>query len=331
MKYIKFLAKCILAATPAILLIAYTLLMPMCYMDEEYPSWRYSKCIASGKENPGVNYKTVILGDSGAMSSYVPSVLSPDGTCVNLAVGGGTSIEMYYLLKEYLGSHEAPENVVIMFTPFHYTHIDNYDTRTMYFKTLSVKDARELYMVAKYCEADKVYNPNVFWDELACRCGLPTKYLPAITASHLFGRYSDNTNRYNNIVSMNGYGTFGTADGCDGLSYECAYTGLDFDNNFELLSAYFKLIMQICEENNISVLVVQEAMNETSFNALDENYYNEYSLYLEVFKQLYPNALIETQLRCYPNEYFGDVSHLNEKGAVIFSQEIVNQHPEFFE
>ena len=93
MKRLTVFAKCILASLPAILFIAYTLLCPFCYMDEEYPAWRFEKEVVSGKEYDGRSFDTVVIGDSGAMSSIIPSVLGD--SVINLAVGGATSIEMY--------------------------------------------------------------------------------------------------------------------------------------------------------------------------------------------------------------------------------------------
>ena len=64
MKPVRFFIKCILAALPAIALIAFTLLCPLCYMDEEYPAWRHAKMTAAGKLYEGKSFDTVILGDS---------------------------------------------------------------------------------------------------------------------------------------------------------------------------------------------------------------------------------------------------------------------------
>lgn len=328
MKYIKFLLKCILAASPAIILIAYTLLCPFCYMDEEYPAWKYTMDVVAG-ETGEQYYDTVILGDSGAMSSFIPEMLF-DST-VNLAVGGGTSLEMYYFFKNYLSNHEKPKNLVVMFAPFHYWKMDNYETRTMYFKALSVEDAKEVYSVAKEYGAESVYHDGVFWDELSCRTGLPTKYLPAITASRFVGRYGMNKNDYSELCASSGYGTFGNLDGCDGLSYECSYTSMDYGPEMYMLSAYLQRIYALCESNGIDMLLVQPALNEASYEAINSDYVVTYTAYIETIGQQCPNMKFENQLREYPNELFGDISHLNNKGAKVFSEEILGLYPEYFD
>lgn len=327
MKYIKFVLKCILAASPAILLIAYTLLLPFCYMDEEYPSWKYSKDVAKGSKS--VAATTLILGDSGAMSSFVPKQLSEGA--VNMAVGGGTSIEMYYFLKEYLDNHDAPKSVVIMFAPFHYFNIDNYSTRTIYFKAIDKSDLKELYLNAGITMAEAVLYDGVLMDEFSCRMGLPTKYLPAIKASRFVGRYKSNRSAYDELLATRGYGPFGELDGCDDLSYECSYKKIIKSGNSDILKLYLQKIFTLCDDNNISVLLVQPALNEPSYNAIDQNYVSGYEAYVEEIAGGYENVTYENKLRCYPSELFGDVSHLNKKGAVIFTAEIKEKYPDYFE
>ena len=330
MKNLKFLLKCILAASPIILIILFTWACPFAYMDKEYPAWRFSKAVAYGDEYEGTDFNTVILGDSGAMSSLKPELLS-DST-VNLAVGGGTSIEAYYFLKDYLENHEAPENVVVMFAPFHYYTIDNFETRCQYFKNLSLSEACELYGYAKRHEIESVYNENTLSAELSVRLNLPTKYLPAITAAiKEGGRYSANISAYEDLVKTRGYGMFGTADGCDEASYESGQDGIFFSTDLLCIMEYLVRLYDLCNENDISMLILQPALNEASFNSLKESYINDYNNAIESLKAQLPEAVMETELRCYPNEYFGDVSHLNAKGAEKFSREILDAYPEYFE
>ena len=82
-----FLAKCILAALPFLVVIVFTFAYPMAYMDNEYPARKYTREVITGK----TDYETLILGDSRAMADLMPEYLG-DG-CVNLATGGATSVE----------------------------------------------------------------------------------------------------------------------------------------------------------------------------------------------------------------------------------------------
>ncbi len=320
MKTIKFTAKCILAALPAIILIAFTLLCPFGYMDEEYPAWEYSRRVANGKECVGKNFDTVILGDSGAMSSIMPGLCDED--VVNLAVGGATSIEMYYMFDEYLKDHEAPKTAVIMFAPFHYWHIDNYTTRTVYFKAIPASKLCELYDNAKSCGADSVYRSGFVSDEISARFGLPNKYLPAINAARFVGRYDGNVNAYKDLQTSHGYGTFGDLEECFDESYETSYTDMEITGDAKLITLYMQKLLKLCEENKIHVKIIQPAVNTATLEGLNEHYYGAYRNYIKDLSRVIDDIEYETDLKVYDGKYFADTSHLNGMGAVRFTKEL---------
>ena len=319
MKTIRFLAKCILAALPAIALIGFTLLCPLCYMDEEYPAWDLTKQVAAGREYDGKSFDTVILGDSGAMSSIMPNLI--DGSCVNLAVGGATSIEMYYFFEEYLQNHEAPKTAVIMFAPFHYWHIDNYETRTLYFKAIPAGKLYDLYKNAKSCGADSVWKKGRLSDELSARAGLPNKYLPALNAARFTGRRSANTAAYADLEQSFGYGGFGKLTECYDESYETSYEDMEITGDAKLITLYMQKLLRMCNDHKIHVRLIQPAVNTATFEGLNEHYYGSYRNYIKEMSQVCDDMEYETELRVYDGKYFSDTSHLNREGAEKFTKE----------
>lgn len=317
---IKFIAKCAACLLPLVAMCAFTILAPMCYMDEEYPSWRYVKEVAEGKVGEEY-YDTVILGDSVAKSSIIPNELG-GGSCVSLAVGGANASDMYYTFREYLRNHEAPKNVIIMFGPFHYWHVDNYKTRSVYFKSLSLEDAKSLYEAARQFGSESVMFDDFMVYELSCRLGLPTVYLPAINAAHFIGRYGDNKAIYEEVKSQNGYSVFGNLDYCDELSYEAAYTEMELDGDAVMIMNYFGSLVKMCDSKDIKVNYIQAALNETTFDSMNEVYLGQYYSIANSLKELGGDVYYEDYLRRYDNEYFGDASHLNKKGAAKFTAEV---------
>lgn len=320
MKRMKFTAKCILAAVPAIALIAYTLLYPICYMDREYPAWDYTKRVSLGREYDGESFDTVILGDSGAMSSIMPGYM--EGKCVNLAVGGATSIEMYYFLKEYLNEHDAPSTAIIMFAPFHYWHIDNYRTRTQYFWAIPLKELSGLWQDARACEAESIIYDGYITDELSARCGLPNRYLPALYAARFAGRYNDNAKMNGELASSFGWGTFGDKKECYDESYETSYEDMIIDGDAKLVTLYMQKLLRLCKDNGIHVKLIQPAVNTATFEGLNEHYYGAYRNYIKQISTVTDDIEYETELRVYDGKYFADTSHLNEEGAKKFTEEI---------
>ena len=320
MKNLKFILKCILACVPAIILIVYTALCPMCYMDEEYPAWRFSKRCADGKEYDGQSFDTVILGDSGAMSSIIPEKIADP--CVNLAVGGATPIEMYYCLSYYLEEHEAPSEAIIMFAPFHYWHIDNYDTRTVYFKAIKISDLPELYDNAQKCEAKSVIHKGYAVRELSARCALPSVYLPAIYASRFTQRRSQNASAYDELVKHYGFGSFGDKTECYDESYETSYEDMVIDGDAKLIALYMQKLLRLCEDNGIHVRLIQPAVNTATYEKLNEHYYASYRNYIKQAASVIDDIEYESELRVYDGKFFSDTSHLNREGAELFTKEI---------
>lgn len=319
MKKMKFLLKCILATLPATVLIGYTLLCPMCYMDEEYPAWDFTKSVTKGCEYGDRSFDIVVLGDSGAMSSIVPGRV--DESCINLAVGGATSIEMFYFMEDYLKTHDAPKTAVIMFAPFHYWHIDNFATRTRYFKAIDAGKLFELYDNARALKADSVTDDDYAVKELSARLGLPNVYLPALTASRFTGRYDKNTALSDEIRMSFGYGPFGELPECYDESYETSYEDMEDTGDARLITLYMRKLLKLCTDRGIKVRLIQPAVNEATYEGMSEKYLASYKEHMEGFAEEFPDIECESSVRVYDGKYFSDTSHLNPSGALAFTQE----------
>ncbi len=311
---IKFLTKCILLAMPAVILVLYTALFPFAYMDEEYPAWAYSK--AMSKESLGSDI-TLVLGDSRAMADLIPEKMAEPA--LNLAVGGATTIEMYYTLSEYLKHNAAPERIVIMFAPFHYSYMDNFWQRDAYFNYLSVADMTDLLSNASKTGSETILCDGVISELLGYRLRLPNKYLPALINSHFFGRYSINFDKFTYYQSSKGYGLYGDLDYCDDLNYEVTYEKMHTTADAELIQLYMEKLLSLCVSLNSEVIVLQTPMNEASYNSLQESYVKDYTEYFSNLADSYKGIHFETEIPCYDNSFFGDSSHLNTAGALKYT------------
>ncbi len=329
-----FFLKLILALLPAAFLVIYTFLNPFGYMDNEYPAWKFSRDTAHGRQytvnsdNESFskvaatqNYNTVILGDSRAMAAIIPDDYS--SSCVNLAVGGGTSIEMYYTLNNYLKHYSKPDETIIMFAPFHYSVIDNVATRTEYFNYLSANELHELFRNARACGSESVIVKNYISDAVSYKLRMPDKYLPALINSKGFMRYSENNRLYIEMLLNKGYGPFN--DGSVDLNYETNYEYMHTTGDAVLLDLYFRKLLDLCAANKLNVRILVPPMNESSFNALKESYVEDFENYLsslyELYKGQFENSSLqfETKLTSMPNKYFDDASHLNHEGATVYT------------
>lgn len=318
----KFFGKCILATAPLLALCLYTALFPFGYMDEEYPSWKYQRDTAIR----GASFDTLILGDSTAKAGLIPDMLGKN--VINLSMGGSTPIEIYYTLERYLDNHDAPDTAFIMFTPYHYSFLDTFWQRTMYFNYLDIPESIEVLHNANIVSENAILTDGYLLDCISYRLRLPNKYLPAMYNSGFVGRYNTNSELYNAIAANRGHYYFGTADGCSDHNYESNYTALNLSPMVDL---YLRKLLDLCAENNISVVLEQAPMNTSSYVSLDPVYVKEYSDYMNLLKTDYPAITIDTIIACYEDDYFGDASHLNEKGANRFTQEMLDEYVSIFD
>ncbi len=318
---VRFFGKCILATVPLLALCLFTALFPFGYMDEEYPSWKYQKDASMDD----TSYNTLILGDSTAKAGLIPDLLSDE--VINLSMGGSTPIEIYYTLERYLEQHEAPENAFIMFTPYHYSFLDTFWQRTMYFNYLSIDEACEVLLNANKVSEEAILTDTYLLDSISYRLRLPNKYLPAMYNSGFIGRRGTNNEIYSAIEANRGQYYFGTADGCSDYNYESNYTALNLSPMVDL---YMRKLLDLCETNNINVVLEQAPMNTASYNRLDPVYVEEYTAYMTLLANDYPAIKIDKIIDHYEDAYFGDASHLNEKGATRFTQEILSEYPDIF-
>ena len=327
-KNLIFFLKCILAILPFILLVLYTWLNPMGYMDEEYPSWRYVKEAEKGNiRTDGGSDVTLILGDSRAMADIVPKALGDN--YVNLGMGGATSVEMYYTLKHYIDNNGAPSKVFIMFAPFHYSYMDNYKTRSLYFHHLSFVEAAKVYRTTLTLTQDgeeesiDEVDPSYI---ISSYLRLPNVYLPALINSKGFGRSGDNRELFAEQVENRGHALYGKLDYCDDLNYEANYTEMRRGREHRLITRYFSMLLKLCTDNDIETVVLQAPMNEASYHELKESYVNEYQSYMRQFATDNKKVDFELDIPCYDNACFGDSSHLNERGADVYTGELLDRY-----
>lgn len=316
----KLIYKFILIGIPLWLLMLYTWIFPLNYMAVEYSMWAEEKDYVKN----GAAAKTLILGDSRAKSGLMPTLLSED--TYNMAVGGTTSIEMYYALDNYLDHHNAPEDIVIIFAPYHFCDIDNWN-QTLYYNYLSPAELAEVYTNAFRTKDPVVLSDTWFADTLAYKLRLPNKYLAAEYNAGFIGRRQENLTKYNQVRKDLGYTAFGTDPGNDGENYETHHE--IFDQSALVKQYYFKLL-NLCRENRIRVTIEQSPINQASYDVITEDFWTGYYGFLDETASRYPEFVINREVIAYDNKYFGDNNHLNPDGAKIFTQEMKQKYPEIF-
>lgn len=315
--FIKLLKKFILLAIPLVMVCIYTFLNPMGYMSVEYPMWIEERDMvhkSSGSSDPG----TIVIGDSRAKSGIIPGEIKDGGEIYNIAIGGSTGIEMYFALRNYLKNHKAPERALVIFAPFHFTEMDNWD-QTLYYNYLTAAEVLEVKRDAlKYGTGKVNYNGSLA-DLLSFALRLPNKYMDALITSRFNGNREANLKKYAAVRSEYGYTGFGEEDYNDGLSYETHKE--DFELNL-LVDEYYLKLLDLLKEAGTEVIIEQAPLNTASHKAIKDEYFEAYDKYMEGISESYPSFSVVIGVPEYDNSYFGDNNHLNRRGAERFSREI---------
>ncbi|MCR4892393.1 MAG: hypothetical protein K5989_09465 [Lachnospiraceae bacterium] len=329
----------ILLSIPLLIIMGYTFIRPMSYMAVEYTMWQEEKDFVhakagapsserAGEKDPGNDkagpaegperIHTLILGDSRAKSGILPAILGGgDGKGIyNMAIGGATAIEMYFALENYLDCHQAPENAIIIFAPYHFCDIDNWQ-QTLYYNYLSLGEVLRVESDAlRLGENESIRYPGSIADLLSFRLRLPNKYLDAIYQAGLHGRAGENREKYDSVRRDRGYTEFGTEKGNDGLNYETHHSYFDYS---PLILHYYDKLLSLCEDKGIHVIIEQSPINEASHAVMQKAFVEGYQEFIQSVADQHPSFTVISEIPVYDNLYFGDNNHMNRSGAEIFS------------
>ena len=313
--------KFIILGIPLYVLMLLAFIFPMDFLPAEYPMWREeSDYVRTGGEDPDI----IIIGDSRAKSGIIPELLT-EGTgrsAYNIAVGGCNAVEMYYALKHYLENHEAPEQAVVIFAPYHFCDIDNFG-QTQTFNYLSVGELSEVYSQALGFGETQKLGDHFFTDVFSCKLRLPNKYLASIYEASLFGRGEENRKKYDSVRADRGYTEFGTESGNNFPAYEVHHPEFD---SLHLVVLYYDRLLELADDNGIEVFALQSPVNEATSEGMSPRFRSGFGAFMEERAQRYPHFTVETQIPCYESRYFGDNNHLNREGAGVFTRSVKDRY-----
>jgi len=309
----------IIISIPLIIICIYTFMNPMGYMAVEYPMWIEEKDYVNQKNTEGIeDPDTLIIGDSRAKSGIIPGELKGDGSAYNIAIGGASPVEMYYGMKNYLKSHKAPENALVIFGPYHFCRLDNWN-QTLYYNYLSLPELLEAETNALRLNDKNVVYKDWFPDLLSFKLRLPNKYLDAVYTSNFGGNMAKNTDKYSSVREDLGYTAFGEEEENNNGNYESNLQSFDTTPMSEV---YYIKLLDLLKESGVDVIIEQGPFNEGSDALIKEEFREKYRSFMDEIALRYPEFSVEPEIPVYDKKNFGDNNHLNRRGAEKFTAEI---------
>ena len=298
----------VLLAVVTVTILAWTLPEEF-YMDGEYPYWKQQKDYIL---TDGTHSETLLLGDSRMKVGVRPELLGDD--VFNLALGGGTPIEMYYTLTDYLAHHPTPKMIIVAFGPTHYNDIGCYMSRNAYFHYFSKERLEEVNQ--KILELNKKdYSSETY--RYVYR--FPIVYMKPLLNALKSPQTPSNHARYEKAAEILGRMP---APEKEMVNVEPEETK---DTHFRPMASqtyYMQKLIEACLEHHIPLHIEQAPMGRYGIAKLAASgYLAEYEAYMKSFAEKYPLDVNPT-IPAYEDDEFGDNSHLNEKGQLHFTEEL---------
>jgi hypothetical protein len=303
------------------LLWVWTIFGRMWFLDPLYPMWTYKVQMMRDRCYPE---DTVIIGDSRAMVGLLPDAFGPD--IHNLALGGGSPVEIYYGIKKMEHCATLPRHMFLSIAPFHLVHNDMY-WNVASWGFLSLTEMEEVRRNAENLADESVYHPIPVVGGLANQAAnwlhalsFPYYYLPSLQMAGFVGRHGKNLTVYHTIRDQNGQYFFGDKDGSDVPGPEA--TSGPFRPS-PLLDHYYNLTLDQLRDHGVRIDYVAMPISDLTAMNLPAGYREAYEAYMTNLLARYPNVrIIGDLLPVLPADYFGDNGHLNSRGATMWSQRV---------
>lgn len=291
------------------------------YADGEAPYyvWNREECAKKLE----VTYDVVILGDSTSNGAYLPEFLSDQS--LNLALGGTTPAENYYVLYNYLQNNEAPKVCYISYADAHLVAEDCYWDRTVYFHLLGFQQAKEIYDRAVFYQEESITSAGGYQKLVEEYLWWPGQYMPSLLNSGINGRREQFKMSYDNVDLHRGaYITRG--------GYENGTTSENDNETFvinPLFDEYYKKTIELCNQYHIQVRLVKLPVSPSY--RYQQSYIEGFDSYYDALKNTYPGITVDWIKDGFDQYDFVDIHHMNYHGAKKFSEQIKNMYPQDFQ
>jgi hypothetical protein len=293
----------------------------MGFLPREYAMWSARhEMIAECRLAP-----TVILGDSRAAAGLMPNRM--DGV-TNLALGGASPIEMYYMAQDILKCPQPPRRVVISLSPEMVLRPSFFWDRTGLYGVLTFDQLEEVRRRSRALRDDSLYTPAKLgdWDAIADNflhaVRFPSFYTTYIVAELAVGRLRSNRATAAETLRAGGQHGYGTEDGCDSVASDADLAAFVPS---PLLQDYFGRLLAAFEARGIAVDFIAVPMNQATYDAMRPAVVAGFQTYLDDLAAAHPNfRVLGSAIRPLDDRYFGDSTHLNQRGAELVSRQVAD-------
>ncbi len=303
---------------PVLLIALYAAANFMAYADSEAPYYVWNREVTTSVQDGPVD--VMILGDSAANAAFMPELLSE--STVNLALGGTTPLENYYVFTEWLAHNAPPKDLFIAFSDLHMRKANCFWERTMYSHRFTPSENYRMIREAAKYHDETIAHRGWPADYLAYELYMPGKYITSLTAAGFNKRLEDNRFYKEEIEVCGGrYIARGNTE------WAAEAQTLDEYVVSDLMDCYYRRIIDLAITNGCRVHVIKLPSPNCVFTAY--TYIEQCNAYYDGLKESYPDITVDWWGAYEPFRFFDDV-HMNTHGARLFSTELRAKYQECF-
>jgi hypothetical protein len=298
----------------------YVVFLPMAFQSRDLPLWLAKKSIMDSCDLGSV----AVFGDSRAVAAVMPTVMP--FRVSNFAMSGTGPVETYFMVERALRCPNVPKIVIISHGPGHFDAYDGFWSLGPSLGFLSYRDLRTIDAQASRFK-DERFGQAVLADGLpsALRDWLysirfPPFFFSSIANAYIGTRWWHNRSEFRKALETRGQALFGTQDGTSELAEE---SNLQVFNVSEVGDYFFSATLDALEKRNVKTLFVGMPMNESTYRRMGSQVNQGFEDYLITKQKQFANfSLIGRPTKCWPDIFFGDAWHFNNRGAQTFSEQL---------
>ncbi len=299
---------------------AYVALVPMAFLDDEYPRWT-AKIALLDRCALG---EVVVLGDSRAAVGIAPPLIATPVT--NLAFAGSTSIEALNVTERLLRCPVPPRQVILSISPYQLGAPGTFWDKSVRYRLLGLRDLWPLLALSRqtndfslYTTGDRDGLPPMLKTLLHASL-FPALYFNSLVQNGVAMRWQRNRGIYADVLAARGQYFFMGGDG-QGSSELSSETAIPVFRVPPVLDAALNEVLTLFEARGIPVAFVTMPINASSGRAIAPAYRAGLGAYLAGLAARHPGFhVLGDALPSWPDALFNDrLSHLNRTGTTRFS------------
>jgi hypothetical protein len=305
----------------------YVIKKPMSYNEMAYPIWM-QRMQSMQEQKFGT---LTILGDSQPMADMMPARLGPGVT--NFALPGSMPIESYFIARAIVDSPSLPKAVIISFAPVHFSEKESFWDMAVGFGFLNFDEINAIRAQSRAFKDDEIFGPRSPGDfdarfkALLYSIKFPAYKYAALCRTLLHSDYASNQEMLRFVEANRGRAHVGMDDGSTLPDWN---TKLKDFTPALILDSYFNQALAVLQSRNIPVYFLGMPHNVASEHLYFPGLKEKFVTYLNGYAAKYPNFhILDDPFPSYPSNLFGDPDHLNEKGAIQWSDhvaQLLNEH-----